>query len=173
MLNCWEMEPERRPTFQKLTVDLSQDLSIMANYLTLSQENLFASERTSLTEITSVGSNYLEDAMGYVDLKKSHSYDSSSRGEIDDDRSSNPRYSNLIVGRPDEGYVDLQNSHGYDSFGGEVDDDRNSSARHSNVVAERHDEAVEFCITVPNTYVDNSGYILAQDLGPPAEENDF
>ena len=177
MLNCWEMEPERRPTFQMLAVDLSHDLSNVANYLTLSQENGLASDSckqskaTSLTEITSVGSNYLDNTMGYVDLKNSHSYDSISKREVDDDRSSNIRCSNLIVERSDEGYVDLQNRHGYDSIsGGEVEDDFNSSA---NVVAESHNEATGFGVTVPNIYVDNSGYVLAQDLGPPSEENDF
>ena len=38
MQQCWALDPEDRPTFTSLVMDLSHSLSMMANYLTLSQD---------------------------------------------------------------------------------------------------------------------------------------
>ena len=71
ILNCWEMDPENRPTFKVLVADLSQDLTCMADYLTLSQEDPVASERSSFTmesHLQNGGEYYLEDGYSNVDM---------------------------------------------------------------------------------------------------------
>ena len=72
MLNCWEMDPDNRPTFKVLVADISQNLTCMADYLTLSQEDPVASERSSFTmeNHTHHGDeHYLEDEHGYIDVR--------------------------------------------------------------------------------------------------------
>ena len=72
MLNCWEMDPDNRPTFKVLVADISQNLTCMADYLTLSQEDPVASERSSFTmeNHTHHGDEYyLEDGHGSIDVK--------------------------------------------------------------------------------------------------------
>ena len=37
MLQCWKDDPQERPTFSRLAVDLSANLSEMANYVDLNE----------------------------------------------------------------------------------------------------------------------------------------
>ena len=75
MQQCWASDPDDRPTFASLSTDLAQNLSTMADYLTLSRD--IETLAVNISESSRESSRYVLDPTethdhgmntGYVDL---------------------------------------------------------------------------------------------------------
>lgn len=132
------MDPENRPTFKALVGDLSQDLTHMADYLTLSQEDPVASEEFEISftmenHTHNGGERYVEGRYTGADLTD----EENGYGE------GNVTYLNMNAR-----YVDF------------VETGRGRGG---------NDDSREEMNSTVSPYVDDDGYTLAQDLGPPVD----